>query len=61
MMMILRESAFRALYCDHEASPAPQFPQSAFDSPPFCIKDEPPDVIPFKSDYLNSLLFLFYL
>jgi len=57
----LREFAFRAVYCDHEASPSPQFQRSAFDSPPFCNQDEPPNVIPFKSDYLNSLFFLFYL
>jgi hypothetical protein len=42
-------------------SPAPVFLRSASDSPPFCIQYEPPDLIPFKTDYLSSLLFRFYL
>ena len=54
----LREFAFRAVYCDHEAQ-HPNSPCQSSIRPPVCIQDEPPDVIPFKSDYLNSLLFLF--
>jgi len=54
------EFAFRAVYCDHETQHH-NSPWSSFDSPPFCIQDKPPDVIPFKSDYLSSLLFPFLL
>jgi hypothetical protein len=41
--------------------PCTTFPPVSFRFAPFCIQDEPPDVIPFKSDYLSALFFLFCL